>query len=127
MKLIFETTTNQLIPQSGTPVSSILVQDGSGILLFATLGPGLRLNCAATCVVELIAQLPAPTSEKHKVTTATLPSFTLLRTPLPNELEVIRNGITLTEGEDYDVAGAIVTFKPAEQPRQGDLVRFRYR
>lgn len=122
------TTTTQLTPgEPAIPGGKVYVLAPDGSLKAATLS-GLTLACDASgCTLSVaVPQLPALKSLKVRVPTATMASYTLVPSPV-GEIEVIRNGITLTEGEDYDVSGAVVTFKPGEQPRQNDLVRFKYR
>lgn len=56
----------------------------------------------------------------YKLTTAQT-SFSI--TP-HSVLVVIRNGLTLTEGEDYTVDGTIVNFLPGQIPQELDNIRF---
>lgn len=41
-------------------------------------------------------------------------------------LEVYRNGLIQTEGEDYGLNGTIVTFLPRAVPQPNDIVKFKH-
>lgn len=122
-------STSQLRAASATPAPAVYVVDASGVMRFATLGANLQLTCSAGgCVVDA---LPSPTFPARRVETtvvsvATLDAFTLAN-PWTIELDVQRNGLELTEGLDYSVAGQTITFVAAARPGAGDVLRFKYR
>ena len=55
-------------------------------------------------------------------------AFTLAHTPNPAiSLLLIRNGLVLTQGSDYSIAGSTITFFSATLPQSGDTLQAFYR
>jgi len=125
-----KTTTNQLAPSDPpAPTGKVYILTPEGVLKFATLGQGLILTCdAAGCTLDTPAIAPVPL-KVYPVTISTekLLTYTLPSAPVIGELAIVRNGLELTEGVDYSVAGLVVTFLAGAEPLQGDLVRVKYR
>ena len=114
-------TNQRIIP------GAVYVLTPSGKLEFALLGPNLTLDCtAAPCVIRVtIPQdnaLRVRTEVKYRVMELKLATYTL--NYVPAELDVVRNGITLSATEDYDLSGQIITWRAGEEPQRGDLLRF---
>jgi len=55
-------------------------------------------------------------------------AFTLAAAPNPaGSLHFFRNGLRLSPGSDFTLAGAAVTFLPGAAPQPGDILRVDYR
>jgi uncharacterized coiled-coil protein SlyX len=55
-------------------------------------------------------------------------AFSLANTPAPtSSLSLFRNGLELSQGVDYTLAGSAITFKTAALPQTGDLLTAFYR
>lgn len=84
--------------------------------------------------VPVLRVLPQPTTppirEKAIVTKPTAPLLTLAipdATVILASVVVCRNGMELSEGEDYTVSGPVITFVAVAVPLAGDVVKLRYR
>ena len=123
-------TTNQLkAGETPAPTGKIYIMDSTGQLRFATVGQGIVITCdAAGCMIDTPAIAPVAL-KVYTVTVSTekLLTYTLPSAPVIGELTIVRNGLELTEGVDYSVAGLVVTFLAGAEPLQGDLVRVKYR
>jgi len=51
--------------------------------------------------------------------------FTLSHTPA-GSIALYRNGLRQKQGEDYDIAGAVITFTVVSTPQSGDLLQADY-
>ncbi len=115
-------------PAGVAPVAVIVNPDGSIVL--ATLDSA-TLTIDTSSGKPVLKGTPAPTLPPRQVEVATLtataPSYTLRQTPtLPNELDVAVNGLLLSPGDDYTLAGAVITWT-GTVPGPGDKVRAAYR
>jgi hypothetical protein len=82
---------------------------------------------AAPPVIRAVAPATQDLVEKFVVTTAAT-TFTLAAIPGKGCVpQVARNGVLMTEGIDYTVAGATVSFLPVQPVLAGDIVQIRYR
>jgi len=104
--------------------------------------PDGRLSVAALdgIVIDVSGPVPVlrvlpqavtpPIRERSVVTkpTATLPTITIPdATVIVASVVVCRNGLELSEGEDYTLAGPVITFIAGAEPLGGDVVKLRYR
>jgi hypothetical protein len=123
-------TTSQLkAGEAPAPTGKIYIMDSTGQLRFATVGQGIVITCdAAGCMIDTPAIAPVALKVYTvAVSTEKLLTYTLPSAPVIGELAIVRNGLELTEGVDYSVAGLVVTFLAGAEPLQGDLVRVKYR
>jgi hypothetical protein len=137
MKLLAFLIAVPLAAQTGPTLDQLRVPTPAPIVI-ACLPPGAGpAKCIAaklsssvfldTATGEIRAALPAEQSAKQ-LATAEMISLTLPTAPTdPGSLVIVRNGVEQSEGEDYSVAGRIVTFLPTSRPQAGDLVKYRYR
>jgi hypothetical protein len=115
------------------PASSkgyVLVVLPDGQVNFATLD-GLEIRSDANGIV-LRPTMPAAPILRDKVQSWKLAveqmAFALTETPAGAEsVWIYRNGLLMTEGEDYTLAGKTVTFLPVQGTAPGDIITIRYR
>lgn len=126
------TTTSQLAPsEAAVPSGLVYVLAPDGTIRAATLDATLTMTCTAGgcvlgAVIPVAPSMPVRRLETVKVATLELLTITTTNA-ITAELDVVRNGIEQTQGEDYDVAGQVITFRVGSRPRNGDIVRVKYR
>jgi hypothetical protein len=98
----------------------------SGHVQFVALDPStLAVVNGVLTGIAPAAKLPARIVEITQVAVAT-PTYTLGQAPnAAPELDVFWNGLALSVGVDYTVAGSVVTFTSGPGP--GDVLRVVYR
>ena len=80
------------------------------------------LSAAGSTAVFVDAETPTGTSNGTNVT------FSLANTPAPSSsLSLYRNGLELSQGIDYTLAGSVITFVAASLPQTGDILSAFYR
>jgi hypothetical protein len=80
------------------------------------------LSAAGSTAVFVDAQTPAGTINGANLT------FSLPNTPAPAaSLTFFRNGLELSQGVDYTLAGSVITFNAAGAPQTGDVLQAFYR
>jgi len=111
-------------PSGGAgPIAVLINPDGS--IQFAAIDQN-TITVDAQGIHAKQPSIAARTVEVVKVTAGT-PSYQLQKAPSANsDLDVALNGIVLSEGVDYTLLGATVTFIVA-QPGAGDILRLAYR
>ena len=119
---------DQLVARSaGTTPAVVMVLNGQ--LTLVQLGPGVGLTSLTPPTLGITSA--AVVSEPHVITAAST-TITLAFTPLAGNATVYRNGMRLTQGVDYTISGAVVTFSgdgnggPGNQPQAGDLYTIDY-
>lgn len=117
------------IDQIRVPASTtqrILVFDTTGRGRFTSLPPEFSVTCdSQTNRCELVLAQNRPLQTQIIRVTSRLASLPLARVPL--ELRILRNGLELSEGVDYTLAGSVITFLPDSTPEDGDVVKIQYR
>jgi hypothetical protein len=121
-----------LSPQSSPRIEQIRGAAGSSGVLVVIGGKLLRAQLDSSIVLDtsganpvLSAITPSLERQQYKLTTAQA-TFNLDKLPKPNSLHVYVSGWLMAEGEDYTVAGNVVTFFGQNSPQAGDVVQFRY-
>ncbi len=80
------------------------------------------LSAAGTTAVFADAETPAGPINSTNL------AFSLANTPAPaGSLSLFRNGLSLTQGLDYTLAGSAITFKSNVPPQTGDILTAYYR
>jgi hypothetical protein len=105
----------------------VFIVNPNGTFQFVTLGPTIAIVNGALTAIAPAAALPTRIVEITSVATATA-TYTLGQTPnVAPELDVFWNGLVLSVGIDYTVAGSTVTFINGVSPGAGDVLRVVYR
>lgn len=121
----------QLQSRAVAPGGLAMVVLPDGRLSVASLD-GIVIDTSGAVPVLRVLPQPAtpPIREKAIVqrTTAPLPSLTIADvTVIVASVVVCRNGLELSEGVDYTMAGPVITFIAGAEPLAGDVVKLRYR
>lgn len=117
----------QIHAQAATAAAPVLIVCVNNRCMTAQLN-GLVLDTSGQFPVLRVVVPPpvvVPPALEISKPTGPLASFTLAKAPAA-WLVVLRNGLEQTEGEDYTVAGSMVTFMDNSVPQSGDIVKFRY-
>lgn len=121
--------TTQVKAPPSSPTGTVLIVGSGGVLREATLDPSITLTgCPTACLLKAVApaaQIQPRTVEVIVVSVPLVTTLTLVR--VPSELDLLRNGIELSEGIDYTISGAVVTFLAGAEPTQGDTLRAKYK
>ncbi len=112
----------------------ILIVTPNGRLRETTIESTLKVTCNPTFTICSIGAVAPPASSLPRrridTTTVTVPTvftFRLALVPDFGEVDVLRNGIELTEGSDYTRSGEVITFLPGAEPTQGDVILVKSR
>ncbi len=116
-------------------VSGVLVLTAAGEYKIAALGPNLTLDTSADppkLVWSAPAVMPPATVINERVYVIRASSAqTVVVIPDPSfikaSLVVIRNGLELSEPDDYAVNALAVAFVARQTPKAGDILKLRYR
>lgn len=105
----------------------VLVVLPDGRVAVADLG-GMSIDTSGPVPVLRLLFQQQPTAVDVTVKpTAELAEYTLPAVPAAGSLDIYRNGLLLTAGEDYTQAAAVVSFLAGARPGAGDIVRLRYK
>lgn len=106
------------------PTGGLAIAVCDGLELVAASGTGgMALRARPQPTAAVTERMPA-----LRVTGAPQTTWALPDTPAAGSLMVFRNGLLLSEGDDYSFAGQTVTFLPGNAtPLPGDILRARYR
>jgi len=111
----------------------IAIVDANGRFAFAQLDASLEIVAANNGGLYTIrAVVPASASISERVLTVkptdpTQITITLPSAPQGQSLLIARNGMILSSGEDYTVAGTVVSFVAQHRPSPGQVFHIRYR
>lgn len=105
----------------------------SGVWTPLQVGPGIILNTATNppTLGVAVASLPIPAVESYPITAAAS-TLTAAFVPAPNTMLCFKNGVLMSQGNDYTLAGAVLTFSPdasggpGNAPAPGDLFTLAY-